>query len=61
MGTGMVLGAVIGYERERTGHPAGLRTHIGFAFAHRVSTSVGAWIALPIAQNGQTSLGRQDP
>jgi len=28
MGTGMVLGAVIGYERERTGHPAGLRTHL---------------------------------
>lgn len=28
MGAGMVLGAVIGYERERTGHPAGLRTHL---------------------------------
>ena len=28
MGTGMVLGAAIGYERERTGHPAGLRTHL---------------------------------
>jgi putative Mg2+ transporter-C (MgtC) family protein len=28
MGTGMVLGAAIGYERERSGHPAGLRTHL---------------------------------
>jgi putative Mg2+ transporter-C (MgtC) family protein len=28
MGTGLVLGAAIGYERERTGHPAGLRTHL---------------------------------
>lgn len=28
MGAGIVLGAVIGYERERTGHPAGLRTHL---------------------------------
>jgi putative Mg2+ transporter-C (MgtC) family protein len=28
MGTGMALGAAIGYERERTGHPAGLRTHL---------------------------------
>src|ERR1700685_3941219 len=28
MGTGLGLGAAIGYERERTGHPAGLRTHL---------------------------------
>lgn len=28
IGTGMVLGGLIGYERERTGHPAGLRTHL---------------------------------
>jgi putative Mg2+ transporter-C (MgtC) family protein len=28
MGTGLALGAAIGYERERTGHPAGLRTHL---------------------------------
>jgi len=28
MGTGLMLGAVIGFERERTGHPAGLRTHL---------------------------------
>ena len=28
MGCGTVLGAVIGYERERSGHPAGLRTHL---------------------------------
>jgi putative Mg2+ transporter-C (MgtC) family protein len=33
MGTGMVLGAAIGYERERTGHPAGLRTHLLVALA----------------------------
>src|SRR5439155_7934576 len=28
MGAGMVFGGLIGYERERTGHPAGLRTHL---------------------------------
>jgi putative Mg2+ transporter-C (MgtC) family protein len=28
MGTGVILGAAIGYERERSGHPAGLRTHL---------------------------------
>lgn len=28
MGTGTALGAAIGYERERSGHPAGLRTHL---------------------------------
>jgi putative Mg2+ transporter-C (MgtC) family protein len=28
MGTGVALGAAIGYERERTGRPAGLRTHL---------------------------------
>jgi putative Mg2+ transporter-C (MgtC) family protein len=28
MGTGVGLGAAIGYERERTGRPAGLRTHL---------------------------------
>ena len=28
MGTGLGLGAAIGYERERSGHPAGLRTHL---------------------------------
>jgi putative Mg2+ transporter-C (MgtC) family protein len=33
MGTGLVLGAAIGYERERTGHPAGLRTHLLVALA----------------------------
>jgi putative Mg2+ transporter-C (MgtC) family protein len=33
MGTSMVLGAAIGYERERTGHPAGLRTHLLVALA----------------------------
>src|ERR1700722_803790 len=33
MGTGMVLGAAIGYERERTGHPASLRTHLLVAVA----------------------------
>ena len=33
MGTGLILGAVIGYERERTGHPAGLRTHLLVALA----------------------------
>src|ERR1700691_2143054 len=33
MGTGMILGAAIGYERERTGHPAGLRTHLLVALA----------------------------
>jgi putative Mg2+ transporter-C (MgtC) family protein len=33
MGAGVVLGAAIGYERERTGHPAGLRTHLLVALA----------------------------
>ncbi len=28
MGASVVLGAAIGYERERTGRPAGLRTHL---------------------------------
>jgi putative Mg2+ transporter-C (MgtC) family protein len=28
IGTGLGLGAVIGFERERSGHPAGLRTHL---------------------------------
>src|SRR6202522_1901616 len=28
MGTAAGRGAIIGYERERTGHPAGLRTHL---------------------------------
>ena len=28
MGTGLGLGAAIGFERERSGHPAGLRTHL---------------------------------
>lgn len=33
MGTGTVLGAAIGYEREVTGRPAGLRTHLVVALA----------------------------
>jgi len=33
MGTGTLLGAAIGYERERSGHPAGLRTHLLVALA----------------------------
>lgn len=33
MGLGTFLGAVIGYERERTGRPAGLRTHLLVALA----------------------------
>src|SRR2546428_13898337 len=28
MGISVVLGAAVGYERERTEHPAGLRTHL---------------------------------
>lgn len=28
LGTGIILGAAIGYERERHGRPAGLRTHL---------------------------------
>jgi putative Mg2+ transporter-C (MgtC) family protein len=28
MGSGVILGAAIGLERERSGHPAGLRTHL---------------------------------
>lgn len=28
MGAGTFLGAAVGYERERSGHPAGLRTHL---------------------------------
>lgn len=28
LGVGAVLGAAVGYERERTGRPAGLRTHL---------------------------------
>ncbi len=28
MGAGTALGAAVGYERERSGHPAGLRTHL---------------------------------
>jgi putative Mg2+ transporter-C (MgtC) family protein len=33
LGTGVVLGAAIGYEREVTGRPAGLRTHLVVALA----------------------------
>ncbi|WP_010582670.1 MgtC/SapB family protein [Schlesneria paludicola] len=33
MGTSTILGAAIGYERERSGHPAGLRTHLLVALA----------------------------
>jgi putative Mg2+ transporter-C (MgtC) family protein len=33
MGTGVVLGAAIGYEREVSGRPAGLRTHLVVALA----------------------------
>ena len=33
MGTGTVLGGVIGYEREVTGRPAGLRTHLVVSLA----------------------------
>ena len=33
MGTGVLLGAAVGYEREVTGRPAGLRTHLVVALA----------------------------
>lgn len=33
MATGMIVGGVIGYERERSGHAAGLRTHLLVALA----------------------------
>jgi putative Mg2+ transporter-C (MgtC) family protein len=33
MGTGAILGGIIGFERERSGHAAGLRTHLLVALA----------------------------
>lgn len=50
----MVLGALVGLEREIHGHPAGLRTHILVILGSTLVTLVSVWLA-------ELGYGRGDP
>ena len=48
------LGGVIGFEREVSGHPAGIRTHITVALGSALFTLIGAYGFVGVVEEGAT-------
>lgn len=57
----MALGGVLGFERERGRHAAGLRTHMLIAGAAALIVSLGDVMAQRFAGEGYRTLIRMDP
>ena len=57
----MLLGAVIGFERELANKPAGLRTHMLVAGASALLVGLGSVVVQQFAVTGEDSLVRTDP
>ena len=51
------LGAAIGYERERSGKPAGLRTHILIAVGAALFTIASVYGFIPVADPARVAAG----
>ena len=51
------LGAAIGYQRERAGKPAGLRTHILIAIGSALFTIASVYGFLPVADPARVAAG----
>ena len=51
------LGAVIGYQRERSGKPAGLRTHVLIAIGSALFTIASVYGFIPVADPARVAAG----
>jgi putative Mg2+ transporter-C (MgtC) family protein len=53
----MLLGAIVGLERESTGQPAGVRTHMLVALASALFVMVPLEVGMPLADLGEIAQG----